>query len=236
MLLTLLACATKVTWQVTPAPVVHVDTTSVAVAAEGVECRRVADAVVAELAARPGVRVEAEAQTRLVVRGCDQELSTLIEVENARGTMRVDETDRRRVVVEGQGTARVSVLRGTASVGELEHSAVASEDSGWASDGRVATPRARAVEGELVRLLARGIADDVAPLPADLQRRLFDHPEPGTAAELHNQAVAAEIAGDLELAMKLARQAWTADPSPRGARYLEQLEAHAELVGYAWAE
>ena len=83
------------------------------------------------------------------------------------------------------------------------------------------------------RDLAYDLADQVAPLPATIRRTLYADPEPGTARQLHNQAVDAERDGDLSKALQLAREAYGANPTAASMRYIEQLQDHARRVGYA---
>lgn len=229
-----LGCAKTVAWKISPVPAVEVDTAAVSVAASGAECRELADEVLSVLGSRPGVRIEPEAQTRLVVRDCEQFLATIVEVEEAMGDD-ITDTSRRRVTVEGTGNAVVEVWSGDVVVAELTPQEFHTESSAWADEGRIPAPRARAVTTALNEGVADAVADDLAPLPESLQRKLYAKAEPGTARALHNEAVEAEKRGDLDEAMRLAREAYAADPSARSMRYLEQLEVHAQRVGYAFA-
>ena len=233
LLLLVAGCASHVAWKVAPAPAVDVDVATLSVAAEGADCKELANAVLAEMAARPGVAIDPDAPTTLVVKDCQSFLATIVEVEGER--IDIDETERRRVTVEGTGNATVEVRANGLTVGTLTPQHFHAESSSWASDGRIPAPRARAVSAALSEGLAQQVADDLAPLPAELSRRIYASSEPGTARALHNQAVAAEQRGDLDEAMKLAREAYAADPSARSMRYLEALEAHADAVGYALA-
>ncbi|HJN78288.1 MAG TPA: hypothetical protein QGF58_30525 [Myxococcota bacterium] len=232
LLVLLTGCAQHVAWKVAPAPAVEVDVTTLSVAAEGAECRDVADAVLVAMDARPGVAIDPGASTTLVVKDCDEFLSTIVEVEGE--WVEIDEVERRRVTVEGTGNATVEVRVASMTIGTLDPQHYHSESSSWANEGRIPAPRARAVSSALDEGLAQQVADDLAPLPAQLSRRVYAQSEPGTARALHNEAVAAEQSGDLDGAMRLAREAYAADPSPRSMRYLEALEAHAATVGYAF--
>jgi len=230
LLVLLTGCAHQVAWKVAPAPAVNVDVATVSVAAEGADCKDLANAVLAEMDARPGVEIAPDAPTTLLVRDCDEFLATIVEV---RGEVDINEVERRRVTVEGTGNATIEVRSGDMVIGTLNPQAFHAESSNWADEGRIPAPRARAVSAALDEGLAEHVADDLAPLPAELSRRIYAKPEPGTAQALHNEAVAAERTGDLDLAMKLAREAYAANPSARSMRYLEDLEAHASTVGYA---
>lgn len=228
-----LGCAKKVAWKISPVPTVEVDTALVSVAAQGAECRELADEVLAVLGTRPGVRIEPDAPTRLVVRDCEQFLATIVEVQEAMGDD-ITDTSRRRLTVEGTGSATIEVWSGEVVIASLTPQEFHIESSSWADEGRIPAPRARAVTQALNKGVAVAVADDLAPLPESLERKLYANAEPGTARALHNSAVEAEQSGDLDKAMRLAREAYAADPSQRSMRYLEQLEVHAQRVGYAW--
>lgn len=232
LLVLLTGCAQHVAWNVAPAPAVDVDMTTLSVAAEGADCKAVADAILDAVDARPGVDIDPDAATVLVVRDCNQFLSTVVEVEGE-WLVDLDEVERRRLTVEGTADAVVEIRSNDVTLGVLEPHHEHAESSSWANDGRIPAPRARAVSSRLDSGIAQAVADDLVPLPAELSRRIYAPSEPGTSRALHNQAVEAEQSGDLDSAMALAREAYAADPSPRAMRYLEDLEAHAATIGYA---
>jgi hypothetical protein len=103
----------------------------------------------------------------------------------------------------------------------------------WVTAGDLDLPASAMLRDRLANDLADKLADRIAPLPATLRRTIYPDPEPGTARQLHNDAVAAEKAGNLDAALQLARQAYAADPSPGAMDYLEDVRAHASSVGYA---
>jgi hypothetical protein len=57
--------------------------------------------------------------------------------------------------------------------------------------------------------------------------RRWIHPRAGdgTGNAIHNQAVAAEMGGDLEVALDLSREAYVQEPRRRRLAYIEVLEA-----------
>lgn len=236
MLPLLLACATApVTWKVHPDPVLEVDTTRVAVAADSRECREVADALIETLGARPGVRIDPAATTSLLVTDCAVSTQPTVEVQHLGGSddpMAPGFEEQRRVVVDGQGSARVVVTSNGVHLSDLSVKAIASEASPWSEDA-VPAARVYAVDQEIVDCLADEVADALVPLPVDLERRIYKDPEPGTARALHNQAVAAEATGDIPTALELARASYAANPSPRSARYIDALEVR---LGQPYAE
>jgi hypothetical protein len=229
-LITALGCgATRVAWEVRPAPSVEIDTTTVAVAAEDRGCKEVADSLLKQLDARPGVDVDPQAETRLVVESCDDFISTLVEVDGETLAQ-----DRRRVTVTGTGELVVGVYAGDSRVGEIRAEALEEVTSAWATDKPTPRIRASSVQRDLEQAMAREVADQVAPLPEELERRVYKDAEPGTARELHNLAVDAERDGDLDQALELAKQAYVANPTARNMRYIEELESHAQTVGYVF--
>jgi len=236
MLLHLLACATaRIAWEVTSDPHVEVDTTRIAIAAEDRDCRDVADQLIDTLGARPGVRIDPAASTSLLITNCEVQSRPIVEVMHHGGAVDQWSTDfdeRRRVVVEGQGTATVIIYSNGVQLSSLEVQALANESSPWSEEG-VPSARFYAVDQQIVLGLATEVADALVPLPIDLERRIYKDPEPGTARELHNQAVAAEAVGDIAGALELASEAYAANPTPHGARYIEALEARQ---GSAYAQ
>ncbi len=237
--LLLFACAPKATWQVQPAARVDVPLASVAVVNEDRACADVSDALIDALQARPGVRVEPTGATRLVVTDCSELVKTTVEVDldSAMGGVtsrgQGQSIEKRRVIVDGSAELSVEVHHGAAAPSLLTGNAHRVLTTPWSDSGASMPARATAVPRQLDRDLAMDIADQVSPLSETLRRRLYRDPEPGTARALHNAAVEAERAGELAEALELAQEAWAADPSPRSAAYLEDLQQHAEQIGYA---
>ncbi|MFZ5475858.1 MAG: hypothetical protein ACOZNI_03710 [Myxococcota bacterium] len=229
-----LACAHRVSWEVQPAPAYTLASMEVAVVAGDRSCKRVADELAEALSAR-GVTVRPDAAQRLEVRKCDELLHTNIEVLSmdyglayAQGVR----TERRRYTMRGTAHAELWVGDRTKLLGAADRNL----RGPWVTEGDLDLPGALALREGLQRDLARDLAQQVAPLPETISRRLYRDPEPGTARQLHNEAVEAERGGDLDRAVALAREAYAADPSMTSLRYLEELKAHAEAVGYALKE
>jgi hypothetical protein len=57
-----------------------------------------------------------------------------------------------------------------------------------------------------------------------LRRWVYPEAREGTDKAIHNQAVAAEQAGDLEMALELSQEAYVSRPRRRGLAYIERLE------------
>lgn len=232
-LLVLTGCVhNHVEWQVQPRPSYTLPSLEVAVVAGDKSCKRVADALVDALAARPGVVVRPDAPQRLEVRNCDERLDTTVEMEqNYLGLQYADQVvqEQRRYSMRGFAEGELWVGERVKLLGSAERSL----RGPWVTDGDLDIPRALALREGLRRDLAMDLADQVAPLPETIRRTIYRDPEPGTARELHNEAVDAERAGDLDRALALAKQAYAAEPSQARMRYIEALEAHAESVGYA---
>jgi hypothetical protein len=225
-----LACAHRVSWEVQPRPAYTLPSMEVAVVAGDKSCKKVADELAETLSARPGVVVRPDAAQRLEVRNCDENLHTNVEMESTHFRNVVSE--RRRYTMRGVAQGELWVADRTKLLGTAERHL----RGPWEAEGDLDIPGALALREGLRRDLARDFAQQVAPLPETISRTLYKDPEPGTSRELHNEAVEAEQAGDLDRAVSLAREAYAADPSMASLRYLEALQSHAEAVGYALKE
>jgi hypothetical protein len=58
-----------------------------------------------------------------------------------------------------------------------------------------------------------------------LRRWVYPEAGEGTRKALHNEAVAAEQAGDLDRALELSQEAYVRQPRRRGLAYIERLES-----------
>lgn len=233
--LLLAGCAPHVEWQVQPRPSYTLPSMEVAVVAGDRSCKRVADELVDTLASRPGVVVRPDAAQRLEVRNCGERLDTTVEMEsNYLGLKYQSEVvqEQRRYSVRGVADAELWIAGKVKLIGGAERHL----RGPWVTDGDLDIPRALALREGLRRDLAMDLADQVAPLPETIRRTIYKDPEPGTARQLHNQAVDAERAGNLDEALRLAKQAYAAEPSAARIDYIEELQAHAQSVGYALRE
>jgi len=89
--------------------------------------------------------------------------------------------------------------------------------------------RTRSAQRYLVDAVAIDLATQLSPVPQLVQRRLYPNANPDTARDLYNQAVLAEVSGDIDEALRLARAAHDERPSPRAASYLSELERRRNL-------
>lgn len=237
------ACAHRVSWEVQPVPTYtlpEAQTTLLAVVADGRACKAVADAVAGSLNTRPGVKVSADAAIRLIVQNCDQGQDTTLELEiggqaafdgfDGRGA--IVGGDRRRYTLHGWAAAEMTVVSPAGNSVILSGTADQTVRSSWVGDSDMDVPRAITLADALSKEVAANLANQLAPLPVSLHRMLYVDAAPGSAKDLHNQAVSAEQSGDLVGALNLARQAQAVDPSRAAADYLDELRAHAVTVGY----
>jgi hypothetical protein len=235
LLLATVGCVHQVAWEVQPRPSYTLPALQVSVVALDRGCKHVADDLVEALGARPGVEVRPGAGVQLGVHDCDDGNQTNIEVEFQFGGLRQDGglvQEQRRYHQRAWATAEITV-HGPGAPVTLLGNAERTNRSQWEDARELDVPGLFAMREGLRRDLARDLADQVAPLPETIRRLVYRDPEPGTARQLHNQAVDAERGGDLQAALQLAQEAYAANPSPGALAYIEDLKAHAESVGYA---
>ncbi len=236
LLLQLLGCAPHISWEVQPLPSYTLPSLEVAVVAGDRGCKRVADEFARTLSSRPGVRVHPDARVHLVVFACDGEIDTTVELESTFPGIVYDTRvyqEQRRYSMRGWATATLEVRSAAAPTGRLPGAAERFVRGPWVADGQLEIPGALSLEASVRRDLAAKLADHVAPLPATIRRAVYRDPDPGTARQLHNEAVRAEREGNLNEALRLARAAWAAQPTGDAMRFIEALQEHASSVGYA---
>jgi hypothetical protein len=234
--LLLIGCASHVSWEVQPTPSYALPSLEVSVVAGDKECKRVADELARTLSARPGVLVRPDASVRLLLEGCEDQVDTTVELESTYPGLVYDarvHQDRSRFDMRGWANANLVVQSANNPAVRLVGGAERRLRGPWVTEGTLELPRQMSLSDAVRRDLAIDLADQVAPLPATIRRTLYRDPEPGTARNLHNQAVDAERSGSLDAAIKLARQAYAANPTPQAMRYIEALQDHADAVGYA---
>jgi hypothetical protein len=234
--LALAGCAHQVSWVEQHAPRYPSTTTRVAVIAMEPACRPLADSLAHALGSRPGVDVAPDAAQRVYVGRCDDLVTTTLNVEGNYPGLNYGTAvyfERRQYWLHGWATGAMEVQ--APGIDPMRFEAVAEGDrrTAWFSDGELPAPASPALREALTRDLAEQLADNLAPLPATFKRQIYPNPSPGTARQFHNEAVASERAGNLDEAVRLARKAYAADPSPAAMDYLEALQLHAERVGYA---
>lgn len=237
-LLTQVACAHHVSWEVQPRPSYSLPAesggVSVAVVTNGRACKAIADELVRALGTRIGVAVNPGASIRLEVRNCDrgQERTMEFEVDAFdAGGFQGATTARRRYTIRGWAAADMAVISPAGSSVVLSGSANRTVHSPWTADDDLDVNRSIGLAEDLSNDVAANLANQLVPLPVALRRKVYTEAPPGSARDLHNRAVAAEQAGDLVAALGLARQAQAQEPSRAGAEYLQALQAHAVTVG-----
>ncbi|MDP2309423.1 MAG: hypothetical protein Q8P18_25605 [Pseudomonadota bacterium] len=238
LLLLMLGCAKHVSWDVQPRPSYALPSLEVSVVTGERSCKRVADDLAQTLSARPGVVVRPDAPVRLLVQDCEHEVETLLELESVFPGIDYSAAvshERRRFDMRGWANAVLIVDSPSAATVRLDGGAERRVRGPWVSDGELDMPRMFTLQQAVRRDLATDLADQLAPLPATIRRTLYNDPEPGTSRQLHNLAVDAEREGNLDEALRLAKQAYAANPTAVGMDYIEALQEHASAVGYALA-
>lgn len=206
---------------------------------DGRDCKPVADALVSTLGKRTGIDVRSGAGIRLEVRNCDRGQQRTMEFDDgmdaATGSMAGSAfsggPDKRRYTIRGWSSAELSVISATGSSVVLSGSANRTVNSPWVPDDDLDVNRSISLADDLANEVAGNLANQLAPVPVSLRRTVYSDAPPGSAHDLHNRAVAAEQAGDLVAALRLARQAQAEDPCRAGAEYVLALQAHASTVG-----
>ncbi len=235
--LLLFGCVHQVSWEEQPVSAYPVTTTTVAIVAMDKDCRPLADALVKALGARPGVDVRPDAEQKIFVAKCDDLVTTTVDVEGNYPGLDYGNSvyfERRRYTLHGWARGEMSVQGPGVEPMRFSSSSERDLRGSWVSGGDLDIPANPELHTRLTADVADGLADKLVPLPETIRRTVYADPEPGTARQLHNDAVAAERAGNLDNAMALAKAAYAADPSPAAMDYLELLEQHAESIGYAF--
>ncbi len=231
-----LGCIHQVSWTVEHAARYPAPTSRVAVVAMEQACRPLAQAVIDALRSRPGVEVSPEATQRIFVTSCDDLVTTAVDVEGTYPGLTYANSvyfERRRYRLHGWARGEIEVQ--SPGLTPMKFSAVAERDQrgAWIDSGDVDIPASPALRSRLAEEVADGLVQNLVPLPETIRRTVYAEPEPGTARQLHNDAVAAERAGNLDEAMRLARAAYAADPGPATMDYIELLDERAEAINYA---
>lgn len=234
--LILLGCVHQVSWTIAPIAGVRLPSTEVAVIAYDRACKPVADALVDALGSRPGIEVRPEATQRITVQKCDDQLTTALDIESNYPGLTYGPTvyqERRRYTLHGWARGEI-VVEGAGDPLRFSGEVDRSVRGPWVNSGDLDVPASATLRQRVSEDLASRLADHIAPLPETIERIIYPDPEPGTARKLHNDAVAAERAGNLDEALRLAREAYAADPSPGGMDFLEAVQDHASQIGYAF--
>ncbi len=224
------ACAhVPATWEVTPEAGVRLPEAGVAVVMSDNDCRGLADALTKELNRRSAVRVDPTSATRLALSHCDLDVRSEVELTQlypGLGAGLTGGVEHRDEVVRAKGSVVLTIeinSRPSATFGaKAQRIRRLSSTQTRRTQGRISV-----VDG-VTRDMAEQLAQRVAPEPELVHRRMYRNPDPGSARALHNRAVQAERAGDIGLALKLAKQALGAAPSTAADQYVQLLESRLQ--------
>ena len=133
----------------------------------------------------------------------------------------------RAVQVSGEGRAELAVLGMGQEPLVLVARSQAEDDAGWRQKPDDALARQIGLVHGLADMLAEDLAQQLHPVEVQRRRRTFRQAEPGSAEAVLNEAVAAEMSGDLERALDLAREAYVRMPTWWALDYVDDLERRA---------
>lgn len=211
--LLLLGCSSRVRVNVPAAPAVQVPTRAVAIVSDSRACSEVADRLADQLRSA-GLEVRPDALARVTVFACNHSWT-------------VDAASH----VEGRGhaLASLSVLGETTA-----HLVGAAGDAttNASLDDTLVRFRRRVVN-TLDDRVARDLAEQLAPEPLPVRRRVYANSTAGSARSFHNLAVAAEREGRWQDALWWAERAHERQPSSDRARYVDELARVVRRVGNA---
>lgn len=224
-LVSILACLAGCTKQVyveMPAsPTVHLTSSTVAVVSADRSCQAVANTLAERLTKEAFYIVNPKARVRLIVSGCKTYVQPFIDIVQSVDSVDGIVTQSRQVRLDGRAHAQVEVNTEGRSQAFLLGNAQWSEH----------TSRPRAVHGmsaQLNALLTDDLLEQVRPIPRIATRRVFPNAQPGTHKALLTHAVAAEVAGDLKEAIRLAIAANENAPNPRIEAYILELRSRIQ--------
>ncbi|MBN2798787.1 MAG: hypothetical protein JXX28_06515 [Deltaproteobacteria bacterium] len=214
------ACAHRVEVSVPPLPAVELATTEVAVVAGQRQCRAVADALAEALRNTPGVSVNPSAPVRLEVSLYEHFTAPQVSITEVGGERREG-----RVSMDGHAHALLTVTTPDGLQARLMGEANRSlHGELLALDLSSARQR---LDRELTRGVALDLAEQVRPLPKQVERSLYPKASVDSAKGQLHQAVLAELAGDLDAARRHANLAQQLRPSPSTQAYLQELNRRA---------
>ena len=230
-----LACShTQAVWEHTPKPITSAPTKEVSVVVSDRRCQVVADALALELSMRTGVQVVPNARTRLLLNLCQLTVRTEVDIEQwfpVAGLEGSGITDKREQVIRGEGRAVLTVEYDGRPINMVRGEGYRVRSI--RDDDPAHLQRRSVVRESVVRDVSEALAQQIVPVAEVVRRRWYRNPEPGTARALHNQAVDAERAGDLNAAIRLAQEAQDASRTPTSVRYLNTLRQRRAEIEYA---
>ncbi|MCA9568976.1 MAG: hypothetical protein KC656_14100 [Myxococcales bacterium] len=205
-------CAARVRVEVPASPTVAVSANAIAVVSDNRDCREVADRL-AEQLRDAAMDVRPDAPARITVFACNRSWSS------------TNPTD----TLEGRSQAIAAVTVNGEIEAQLVGAAGRVEPMADIHEGLV--HYRHRLERDLDGEVARDLAEQIAPVPLMVRRRVYAATGVGSARAFHNLAVAAEREGQLPDALWWAERAQEARPSPLRARYVEELSRRLNREG-----
>ena len=225
ILLLLSGCMHTLKVEVPAAPAVDLAATRVAVVVGDHSCLDVADSLIEGLKGDDGIVVGPGADVELNVGECQNSTQVVGDIHLGDPN---DPThaDQRRITVQGHGHAVLQVLASGRVQATLIGAGQKDASGGWGQ--RNWLPLTRNVDVGLADTVAADLAEQVRPLPKQVERRIYPGAAEGTPHQLYSLAVAAETRGDLVGARRLAQSAQDAHPSRALETYLDELDSRIE--------
>lgn len=222
----LVGCASTVRVQIPASPAVSVELTSVAVLVGDKGCQDIADALVTTLRRDHGAHIDPRAPVRVLVEECGVRVHRSVDV------VMTEDSDRRRLTVDGRGYAAVSVSSRVGRPAVLLGAARDLRQGGFEESSHAdVSSMTRSVEGWIPVAVARDLAAQLSPVPRVRDRRVYPGADEASPRGLAHQAVLAELDGDLSRAHDLAARAYAAHPTARVLAYRDELAARLRRTG-----
>lgn len=217
-----MGCATTIQVELRPLPAIDVDLSAVAVVSASRECTDVADLLVRRLAAAPGIHVSPDAELRVQLDQCGLVYQPQVELEqvvHSDGSV----ISERTATVDGRAYAIVQIQTKGIEQARLLASARNTDTLPQAGGfTRLFRPN-RSIARDMREALVDDLVRQISPMPMLVQRRIYPGAHDGSARDFYNQAVLAELSGDLHQAHRLAVKAETRSDDPTISRYAAEL-------------
>lgn len=215
-------CAATVRVERLPIPAVDLPATSVAIVSASRDCGEVADLLAARLSTVPGLSIDPLSPVRLQLDECGRSFESTVYLDQVVDGISGESRAQTSVATRSRSFAHVTVFEDRHVVARLLGSS--RESSTDDVDGASSWARSqRRQQRSLADALAEDLVLQISPLPSIAERRVHPNAAEGSARDMHNRAVAAELAGQLDEALHWARAALAEHPSEGLARYVEEL-------------
>lgn len=223
ILFSLTGCTKQVYVEMPASPTIQLASSTVAVISADRACQDVANALAERLTKEAFYIVNPKARVQLIVSGCNTYVHPFVDiVQNVDAVTGIVEQSR-RVRLDGRAHAQIEVRTDERAQAFLLGNAQ------WS----LQTSRPKATHGmntQLNTLLTDDLMEQVRPIPRIATRRVFPNAQPGTHKALLTHAVAAEVAGDLQEAIRLAVAANNNAPNPRIEAYILELRSRLQQL------